>query len=224
MSDNGSHAGTVLVSFVLGAMAGAAVALLYAPGSGEETRRKLAERAREGRSRVLQSTPRRSGERDRTWPRGLRTDTQGVLVSDWAVIWLGVIAVSTGVMAAVQIALIVVSLRVERRLSATADDLRNEIKPLFDKLHRIADDAARATALASVQIERVDQILSTTTARVDEGLSILRNAMGGPLRQGYAVALAVRAAISAFTGRANRYTGRPSATTSRDEEDALFVG
>ena len=52
MSDNGSHGGTVLVSFVLGAIAGAAVALLYAPGSGEETRRKLAQRAREGRDRA----------------------------------------------------------------------------------------------------------------------------------------------------------------------------
>ena len=54
MSDNGSHGGTVLVSFVLGAIAGAAVALLYAPGSGEETRRRLAERAREGRDRAEQ--------------------------------------------------------------------------------------------------------------------------------------------------------------------------
>ena len=54
MSDNGNHAGTVLVSFVLGAITGAAVALLYAPGSGEETRRKLAEKAREGRDRAEQ--------------------------------------------------------------------------------------------------------------------------------------------------------------------------
>jgi gas vesicle protein len=54
MSDNGNQAGTVLVSFVLGAIAGAAVALLYAPGSGEETRRKLAEKAREGRDRAEQ--------------------------------------------------------------------------------------------------------------------------------------------------------------------------
>ena len=54
MSNNDSHAGTVLVSFVLGAIAGAAVALLYAPGSGEDTRRKLAEKAREGRDRAEQ--------------------------------------------------------------------------------------------------------------------------------------------------------------------------
>ena len=145
-------------------------------------------------------------------------------MSDWAVTWLGVIAVSVAVMAIIQIGLIVISLRVARQLSAAADDIRKEIKPLIEKVHRIADDAARATSLASVQIERVDQILSTTTARVDEGLNILRNAMGGPLRQGYAVALAVRAAISAFSRRPSRETARPSSAATRDEEDALFVG
>jgi gas vesicle protein len=52
MSDSGSHTGTVLVSFVLGALAGAAVALLYAPASGDDTRRRLAQKAREGRDRA----------------------------------------------------------------------------------------------------------------------------------------------------------------------------
>jgi gas vesicle protein len=52
MSDNGNSAGTVLVSFILGAVAGAAIALLYAPASGEETRRRLAEKAREGREKA----------------------------------------------------------------------------------------------------------------------------------------------------------------------------
>jgi len=52
MSNNGNSAGAVLVAFALGAVAGAAVALLYAPASGEETRRKLAEKAREGRERA----------------------------------------------------------------------------------------------------------------------------------------------------------------------------
>ena len=152
-------------------------------------------------------------------------------MTDWAVVWLGVIAVSVGVMALIQIGLIVVSLRVARQLSATVEDLRKEIRPLAekvsgiaDKVNRIADEAGRATALATTQIERVDQIISTTTARVDEGLNILRNAMGGPLRQGYAVALALRAAMSAFSRRSNRGTGRPSSATTREEEDALFVG
>ena len=52
MSDKDSSVGTVLAAFAVGAIAGAAVALLFAPASGAETRRKLAERAREGRDRV----------------------------------------------------------------------------------------------------------------------------------------------------------------------------
>src|SRR6266508_4145595 len=52
MSREDSGAATVVVAFVLGALTGAAVALLMAPPSGEETRRMLAERAREGRERA----------------------------------------------------------------------------------------------------------------------------------------------------------------------------
>lgn len=52
MSDNNSSAGPVLMAFVLGAAAGAAIALLYAPATGEETRRRIKEKAREGREKA----------------------------------------------------------------------------------------------------------------------------------------------------------------------------
>jgi gas vesicle protein len=50
--DDGGAAGTVVVAFVLGAITGAAIALLLAPASGEETRRVLAEKAKEGREKA----------------------------------------------------------------------------------------------------------------------------------------------------------------------------
>jgi gas vesicle protein len=52
MANSDSGAGTVVVAFVLGAITGAAVALLMAPASGEETRRLLIEKAREGRDKA----------------------------------------------------------------------------------------------------------------------------------------------------------------------------
>ena len=52
MANNGVSGGGVLVAFMLGAAVGAAVALLYAPATGEETRRKLVEKAKEGRERA----------------------------------------------------------------------------------------------------------------------------------------------------------------------------
>jgi gas vesicle protein len=48
MARDDSGAGTVILAFVLGAITGAAVALLTAPASGEETRRKIGEKARDG--------------------------------------------------------------------------------------------------------------------------------------------------------------------------------
>lgn len=54
MSEKSSSSASVLVAFLVGAVAGAAVALLYAPAPGEETRRKLAEKARQGRDKAQQ--------------------------------------------------------------------------------------------------------------------------------------------------------------------------
>jgi gas vesicle protein len=51
-SDNSIGPGGLLVAFIAGAVTGAAVALLFAPAAGDETREFLNERAREGRSRA----------------------------------------------------------------------------------------------------------------------------------------------------------------------------
>jgi gas vesicle protein len=48
--------GAVLLAFVAGAVAGAAVALLFAPATGEETREYIGQRAREGREKVVNAT------------------------------------------------------------------------------------------------------------------------------------------------------------------------
>jgi len=53
--DEGAGAGSILLAFILGAVSGAAVALLYAPSSGRETREYLGERAREGRAKAAEA-------------------------------------------------------------------------------------------------------------------------------------------------------------------------
>ena len=52
MANNDNGAG-ILVAFIAGAAVGAAVALLFAPATGEETRGYLGQRAREGRDRAV---------------------------------------------------------------------------------------------------------------------------------------------------------------------------
>ena len=50
--NQGLGSGTVLLAFVAGAAVGAAVALLFAPASGSETRAYVNRRAREARDRA----------------------------------------------------------------------------------------------------------------------------------------------------------------------------
>jgi gas vesicle protein len=56
--DDGAGAGSILLAFIMGAVSGAAVALLYAPQSGRETREYLGERANEARSRANEAAAR----------------------------------------------------------------------------------------------------------------------------------------------------------------------
>ena len=54
-TDDGGGAGNILLAFILGAVSGAAVALLYAPASGRETRERLAERAEDARAKAAEA-------------------------------------------------------------------------------------------------------------------------------------------------------------------------
>ena len=50
--DDSVGGGTLVLAFIAGAVTGAAVALLFAPASGDDTREFLGERARESRDKA----------------------------------------------------------------------------------------------------------------------------------------------------------------------------
>jgi gas vesicle protein len=49
------NSGNLMIAFVVGALTGAAVALLYAPAKGDETRDYLGQKAREGKAKALEA-------------------------------------------------------------------------------------------------------------------------------------------------------------------------
>jgi hypothetical protein len=105
-------------------------------------------------------------------------------------VFLGIIALATFVMAAIQIAVLVVAAK--------------KIGPIVANARKVSDDAARVSALAVKQAERVDQFMANTAAKVDGTLTAVQSAIAGW-----------------FAGR--RSKGR-SKTDAGDEEENLFIG
>jgi hypothetical protein len=141
-------------------------------------------------------------------------------VSRSSEIFLGVIAVSTLLVAIVQVGVVVAAGVALRRLGRLVDTVEQEIKPIFGHVNTIARDASRAAALATAQVERADKLFSDVAVRVDEALNAVQASIGAPAREGRALLSAFRAAFQAI--RELRQNGR-SRQARGEEEDALFI-
>ena len=141
-------------------------------------------------------------------------------MSFWAEVFLGVIAVATLTMALIQVSVIVYGWILARRIARLVAEIEQELKPLADNLNAMARDAARATALAAAQVERVDRLFGDLATKLEQTASTVQKAVIAPLREGAAVMTGLRAALNVF-----RELGRSRSTRARsDEEDALFIG
>lgn len=138
----------------------------------------------------------------------------------WSDVFLGVIAVATLAMAVAQVAVIVVAGRAARRVAEVAEQFQRDVKPLFGHLNAIGHDAARAAALAAVQVERVDQLFTDVVQRFEQTVSTVQATVIGPVREGRALISAFKAAMQAV--RELRQNGRPRQGRA-EEEDALFI-
>lgn len=139
-------------------------------------------------------------------------------MTDWQVIFLGVMAFSLVAMAAAQLVMALSLMKAVKQVSEAIVEIKRDVKPLVDNANRIAEDASRVVALAVVQAERIDQLIKSTTERVDDTFGLLQSAVVQPLRQGTAILEAVKAAFGAMRA----WQGRTP--TSREDEDPLFVG
>ena len=142
-------------------------------------------------------------------------------MTSWEVVFLGVMASALVLMAVAQLLVALAMMRAARRVSDAVDQLQHDIRPLVAKVTRVAEDASRVTALAVAQAERIDELVKTTAARVDETFGLVQGAVIEPIRQGTAILTAVKAAFAAV----REWQRPPSAVAGvRDDEDPLFVG
>jgi hypothetical protein len=139
-------------------------------------------------------------------------------VTDWAVVFLGVIAVATLAMAFGQIGVFVAASRAARRIERLADQMERELGSVLGHLNAAGRDAARVCSLAAAQVERADRAITDFAQQADQTFRTIQATLGGSAKQGSAFLAGLRAALDVLREvRAGR--GR----TRADEEDALFI-
>jgi len=138
----------------------------------------------------------------------------------WRDVFLGVIAVATLAIAVAQVAVIVAAASAVKRVGQIADTFEREVKPLVGHLTAIGRDAARASQLATAQVERADKLFGDVAFRFEQTLAGVQASISGPAREGRALLSAFRAAFQAL--RELRRDGRPRQGRG-DDEDALFI-
>lgn len=139
----------------------------------------------------------------------------------WSEVFLGIIALATFTMAAIQLGVLVYGLMVARRVLHVLDRIEPQVQPLVESINAIARDASRVSALAAGQVERVDHLLNDLTLRIEQTAVTLQDAVVKPIREGTALLSGVRAVLEVFRDIRKRPVG---AKGRGDEDDPLFIG
>jgi len=141
-------------------------------------------------------------------------------VINWPLIFLGVIAISTLVMALIQVGAIVAALKAVGEAQKMIATVQQDVRPLIAKVSALADEAGRTAKLATLQAEKVDRLVTDLTRRLDETAVVVQQAITTPAREGMAIVAAIKASLGALRGFRD-YRGRPA---HGDDEDPLFIG
>ena len=136
-------------------------------------------------------------------------------------VFLGIIALATLGMAVIQIGAIVAVARFARDAQKALASVQEDVKPLVAKVSALADEATKTATIATAQAEKIDQLVTDLTRRIDETSTVVQQAVITPAREGLAIMAAIRAALAALRGFRDM---RANQTRHAEEEDPLFIG
>lgn len=139
-------------------------------------------------------------------------------MSDWATIFLGVIAFTSLMTSVVQIGVLVSAARLAKRAERLIDTVEGEVQPLLGYLNAIGRDASHAATLAVAQVERADRAFGTLVERLEATVDTLQSTVTRPAREAAALVTGLRAALN-FLRDVRGGRARPRG----DDEDALFI-
>ena len=142
-------------------------------------------------------------------------------------LYLALIALGVLVMAAIQVAAIVVALRAAKRAGEMASRFEQDVRPIIVNLQKVSEEAARASAQAAAQVDRLDALASGIARRVEDTAATLQQTILQPARDGLALLNGLKSIIASFReAREPRATreAAPPRKDGREPHDELFIG
>lgn len=141
-------------------------------------------------------------------------------------VYLGLIALGVIVMATIQVAAIMAAMRAARRVGEMANRFEQDVRPIIVNLQKVSEEAARASAQAAAQVDRLDALVANVAQRVEETVATVQQTILQPARDGLALLGALKRVIASFREpreAPERREGKPS-REPRESPDDLFIG
>lgn len=119
-------------------------------------------------------------------------------MTDWAAIFLGVIAASTLVMALIQIGMVIAGLVVMKKVNTLTQRVEREIEPVAAYVNSIVHQVQEGVAAATERVHRFEDSLVRIAGRVDQTVGTVQAGLMTPAREGAAIAAGARAVVRAL--------------------------
>jgi hypothetical protein len=144
-------------------------------------------------------------------------------------LYLGLIALGVLVMAAVQVTAVVAAMKAAKRVSEISSRFEQDVRPIVANLQKVSEEAARASALAAAQVDRLDSLVAGVSRRVEDTATTLQQIILQPARDGLALLSTLKNVISSFqdlrqpkSPREPKATQEPRGRAAPDDD--LFIG
>lgn len=113
-------------------------------------------------------------------------------------LYLALIALGVLVMAAIQVAAIVAAMRAARRAGEMASRFEQDVRPIIANLQKVSAEAARASAQAAAQVDRLDALVANVARRVEDTVATVQQTILQPARDGLALLSTLKNIIASF--------------------------
>lgn len=113
-------------------------------------------------------------------------------------LYLGLIALGVLVMAGIQVAAIVTITRAARRVGEMAARFEHDVRPIVVNLQKVSEEAARASAQAAAQVDRLDALVANVARRVEDAAATVQQTILQPARDGLALLSGLKSVIASF--------------------------